>query len=206
MGKRQLGELQPSEFVITILISNIATLPIEDIDIPLLTGIVPILTLVCCEIIMSTIALKSRSARKIISGSPKIVIHDGKIDQKQMQDLRFSVDDLMEQLRQCNIFDIAEVSYAIVETTGKLSVYPKFFARPVTAGMISLPKNGEQEAPPVVLISDGVLIKESLTFCNLRPEWLEKTLEKEKVEMKEIFLMTCDRAAQFHIIKKERPA
>ena len=206
MGKRQLGELQPSEFVVTILISNIATLPIEDVDIPLLTGILPILTLVSCEVIMSTVALKSKRARKILSGSPKIVIRDGVIDQRQLRDLRFSIDDLMEQLRQNNVFDIADVAFAIVETTGKVSVYKKFEARNVTAEMLNLPSDGQESAPPVVMISDGQLIEEALRYCNLRHEWLEKTLGDQKVRLEDIFLMTCNRQANYHIIKKEKVA
>ena len=206
MGKRQLGKLQPSEFVVTILISNIATLPIEDVDIPLLTGILPILTLVSCEVIMSTVALKSKRARKILSGSPKIVIRDGVIDQRQLRDLRFSIDDLMEQLRQNNVFDIADVAFAIVETTGKVSVYQKFEARNVTAEMLNLPSDGQESAPPVVMISDGQLIEEALRYCNLRHEWLEKTLGDQKVRLEDIFLMTCNRQANYHIIKKEKVA
>ena len=206
MGKRQLGELQPSEFVVTILISNIATLPIEDVDIPLLTGILPILTLVSCEVIMSTVALKSKRARKSLSGSPKIVIRDGVIDQRQLRDLRFSIDDLMEQLRQNNVFDIADVAFAIVETTGKVSVYQKFEARNVTAEMLNLPSDGQESAPPVVMISDGQLIEEALRYCNLRHEWLEKTLGDQKVRLEDIFLMTCNRQANYHIIKKEKVA
>ncbi len=206
MGKRQLGELQPSEFVVTILISNIATLPIEDVDIPLLTGILPILTLVSCEVIMSTVALKSKRARKILSGSPKIVIRDGVIDQRQLRDLRFSIDDLMEQLRQNNVFDIADVAFAIVETTGKVSVYQKFEARNVTAEMLNLPSDGQESAPPVVMVSDGQLIEEALRYCNLRHEWLEKTLGDQKVRLEDIFLMTCNRQANYHIIKKEKVA
>lgn len=206
MGKRQLGELQPSEFVVTILVSNIATLPIEDVDIPLLAGILPILTLVCFEVMMSTLSLKSRRARKIISGSPKIVIRDGAIDQKQLKELRFSIDDLMEELRQNSVFDITDVAFAIVETTGKLSVYQKFEARNVTSKMLNLPSAGEETAPPMVVISDGVLIPGSLEYCNLRPEWLQKTLKEKNLAQKEVFLMTCNRQADFHLVKKERRA
>ena len=99
MGKRQLGELQPSELVVTILMSNIATLPIEDINIPMIMGVVPIFTLVCLDVGMSYMSLISRKFRRIISGSPKIIISDGEIDQQQMKKLRFTIDDLMESLR-----------------------------------------------------------------------------------------------------------
>lgn len=203
MGKRQLGELQPTEFVITILVSNIATLPIEDIDIPLLTGVLPIMTLVCCEVVMSAVSLKWKRARRVISGSPKIIIRDGVIDQREMRELRFSIDDLMAQLRQNNIFDVCDVAFAVVETTGQLSVYPRFEARGVTAGMLCLPAKGEEAAPPVVMISDGILVPHALEYCNLRPEWLEKILDEQQMHISEIFLMTCNRQAAYHIVKKE---
>ena len=117
MGKRQLGELQPSELVITILISNIATLPIEDTSVPLLSGAVPILTLMCFEVILSYIAMRSLRLRTFICGTPRIVIREGHIDQQELKTLRYSVDDLMEQLRANGIFDVQEVDLA-----GKLPV------------------------------------------------------------------------------------
>lgn len=118
MGKRQLGELSPTELVITILISNIATLPIEDTNIPLTAGLVSIFTLVACEVLVSGILLKSPKMRKIVSGSPRVLIRDGVIDQKQLSDLRLSIDDLTAQLRGQGCFDINQVAFAVVETTG----------------------------------------------------------------------------------------
>ena len=125
MGKRQLGELQPSELVITILVSNIATLPIEDVNIPVLVGITPIFAMVCFEVTVSWLCLRFPTVRRFISGSPKIVIRGGRIDRQAMADLRFSVDDLMMALRGSEVFDLAEVQYAIVETTGSMSVMRK---------------------------------------------------------------------------------
>lgn len=121
----QLGQLQPSELVITILISNIATLPIENSDVPLILGIVPILTLMCFEVILSVCALKNLKLRRLIWGNTRVVIQDGKLDQQELADLRYSVDDLMEQLRINGIFDLREVDYAVAETTGQLSVRKK---------------------------------------------------------------------------------
>ena len=178
MGKRQLGELQPSEFVITILISNIAPLPIEDTNVPLLCGAIPILTLMCFEVFISTLILKSKTARKVISGNPRVLIRDGKVDQQEMQNLRFSVDDLLEQLRTNNVFDIQDVAFAIVETTGKLSVYQRFEARNVTPQMLNLQSPGEDALLPVAVISDGEVVEDSLRFCNLKPEWLHKVLSE----------------------------
>ena len=117
MGKRQLGQLQPSELVITILISNIATLPIENSDVPLILGIIPILTLMCFEVILSVLTLKSIRFRRLIWGNTKILIQDGKIKQQELADLRYSVYDLMEQLRTNGIFDLREVEFALTETT-----------------------------------------------------------------------------------------
>ena len=121
MGKRQIGELQPSELVVTILISNIATLPIQDVDVPLSGGIVPILTIVCFEVFISGLTMRSRTARRLFCGGPKMVIRDGQIMQKELRDLRFSVDDLIEQLRAAGYFDPSEVLFAVVETTGSSS-------------------------------------------------------------------------------------
>ncbi len=125
MGKRQLGQLSPTELVITILISNIATLSMEDPDTPLLMGVVPILTLVCLDIFTSYAVLKSPRLRKIVSGSPKIIISQGKLDFKALRQLRLTVDDVEEALRQNGIFNVNQVQYAVVETTGNISVLEK---------------------------------------------------------------------------------
>ncbi len=122
MGKRQLGELQPSELVITILVSNIATLPLEDTDIPLIIGITPILALVCFEVLMSWVTLRFPSMKKIISGRPKIVVRGGKPDDHALRELRLSMDDLKAALRSKDVFDFADVQYAIIETNGSISV------------------------------------------------------------------------------------
>ncbi|MBR5121006.1 MAG: DUF421 domain-containing protein [Oscillospiraceae bacterium] len=129
MGKRQLGQLSPTELVITILISNIATLSMEDTQTPLILGIVPILTLVCLDIFVSYAILKSPKLRKIVSGSPKIIICEGKMDFKALRQLRLTIDDVEEALRQNGIFNVNQVQYAVVETTGNISVLEKKEAR-----------------------------------------------------------------------------
>lgn len=202
MGKRQLGELQPSEFVIAILISNIATLSIEDTDIPLLGAIVPIITLMSAEVILSYITLKSGKAQKIVSGNPVAIIRSGKIDQQSMRDLRFSIEDLMSQLRINGFFDIGEVSWAIVETNGQLTVFPKAEFQPATKGDISF-SGAKCSHPPMVLISDGVLCSDVLKECNLSEKWLSDVLRKEKISEKEVFLMTCDPSKKYFIVRKE---
>ena len=127
-----------------------------------------------------------------------------KVDQQEMQNLRFSVDDLLEQLRTNNVFDIQDVAFAIVETTGKLSVYQRFEARNVTPQMLNLQSPGRMPLLPVAVISDGEVVEDSLRFCNLKPEWLHKSTVRKWVSAPRHLLMTCNRKAQYHIIPKEK--
>ena len=200
MGKRQLGELQPSELVITILISNIASLPIEDTSIPMILGIIPVLSLVSFDIIISNISLKSKSFRRFISGSPLVIIHDGIVDQKQLRKLRFSIDDLMESIRQAGIFNLQDVEFAIVETTGKVSVLQKNHAEPITPTTLNL--TVENKPPPTLVISDGKIIKHGLIACGTNENWILKKIKKEHCILKQVFIMTCDSDLNYHIIKK----
>lgn len=202
MGKRQIGQLQPSELVVTILVSNIATMAIEDSNVPLIGGIIPILTLVSFDVLISAMTLRYKKMRRIVSGAPRVIIRDGKIDQKQLKELRFTIDDMMEELRGKDIFDVRDVAFAIVETTGSLSVYPKFTAQPATAGMLNLQAPPGADAPPVVLIADGVVIDSALGYCNLKYEWLEKTITDNGYTTQDIFLMTCNRQADYLIVPK----
>lgn len=202
MGKRQLGELQPSEFVIAILISNIATLSIEDTDIPLLGAVVPIITLMSAEVILSYITLKSGKAQVIVTGNPVAIIRNGNIDQQSMRDLRFSIEDLMSQLRISGVFDIEDVGWAIVETNGALTVYPKPQAQPLTPKSAADPKS-VSSAPPMVLISDGVLCSKTLSACKLSEDWYKSVLKENSVCEKEVFLMTCTPEGKYYLVKKE---
>jgi len=201
MGKRQLGELQPSELVVTILISNIATLPIENTNIPLLAGVVPILTLMCFEVVVSVCTLKNRRLRTIISGTPRVVISKGVIDQKELANLRYSVEDLLEQLRSSNIFDLREVELAIVETTGALSVYKKNIYHEVTMKDMNLPAQNTQ--PPVLVISDGELITSGIKRCSLTEQQVLKLLKKENRQLQDVFLMTCTPEKDYFIVPRD---
>lgn len=201
MGKRQLGELQPSELVITILVSNIATLPIEDVNVPMAMGIIPILSLVSLDVIMSTLTLHNKKLRKIVSGSPKIIISDGVIDQVQLKCLRYSVDDVMESLRAYSIFDIGQIQYAIVETTGKISILQKSKFQTCTAKMMDI--EFPSENPPQIVIDDGVLIEKSLEKIKLNEFWLNRLLDENAVMLTEVFLLTADSSGEFNLIKKD---
>jgi len=200
MGKRQLGELQPSELVVTILMSNIATLPIEDINIPMIMGVVPIFTLVCLDVGMSYMSLISRKFRRIISGSPKIIISDGEIDQQQMKKLRFTIDDLMESLRSVQVFDIAEVQLAVVETTGKISVYQKQKKQPCTPEDIGIEKQSSN--PPQLVVDDGEIVENALEFIGLDKKWLNSVLKKEKCVIADVFLMTADENKTYKLVRR----
>lgn len=204
MGKRQLGELQPSELVVTILVSNIATLSIEDANVPLLGSVLPIFTLVICEVMASVLVLKFNTLRKIITGNPCIIIRDGAIDQCVMRELRWSIDDLMEQLRIGNVFDIGEVSCAIVETSGTLSIFKKYESREATAGMLKIPIEDQCDSPPMIIVSDGKYVEDALNFCNIKHEWVEEQIKNRGLKLNDIFLMTCNRRAQYYISVKDK--
>ncbi len=190
MGKKQLGELQPSELVTTILISNIATLSLEDPSMPMILGIVPILMIVCIDVLMSGIMMKSVRFRKLVTGSPRVIISDGKIDQKEMRNLRYTIDDVLEAMRDSDIFDITHVRYAIVETTGKINFFRK--------------DEGKTD-PPGVIIKDGILIEEGLVKAGLGRKWLEDTLKRRNTEQKSVFLLTaCGDGSYTMILKEEK--
>lgn len=201
MGKRQIGELQPSELVITILVSNIATLPLEDLDIPLIMGILPILSLVCFEVIMSWITLKSRRIRRIVSGSPKVIISNGTLDQSVLKSLRFSVDDLMTALREKDVFDIADVQFAVVETNGSVSVYEKFAQRNVKNTDMNI--TGSSADPPVIIISDGRIIVQGLVEAGLEKQWVYDLLDRKHISVSDVYLLTADKNGSYNLIKKE---
>ena len=187
MGKKQLGELQPSELVTTILISNIATLSIEDPTIPMLIGIVPILMIVCIDVLMSVVMLKSPKFRRTVTGSPKIIISEGIIDRRELEKLRYTIDDVLEAMRGQSIFDISEVRYAIVETTGKINFFKK--------------EDGSTD-PPCVVVKDGITEPDGMEACGLDAKGLKNLLDGNGAEKNDIFLMTLSRDGKCTIIKK----
>lgn len=204
MGKRQLGELQPSELVVTILISNIAAIPVEDSSVPMIMGIVPILTLVCIDVIMSGIMLKSSKVRKLMIGSPRIIVSDGKILQNEMKRLRYTVDDLTEAMREQSIFDITQIHYAIVETTGKINFMLKKDYQP--AEKQDVKAGGSTQNPPSVIIRDGIVDKEQLKLLDLGEDWLKKILRENNLTEKRVFIMTADNGGKYTIIEREKGA
>lgn len=200
MGKRQLGELQPSELVVTILISNIASIPVEEPSVPLLMGIVPIFTLVCIDVILSAVMVGSPRFRRLIIGSPRVIISEGVILQKEMKRLRYTVDDLVEAMREQQIFDLGEVYYAIVETTGKINFMQRKDFQSATRADVE--RGGSTSDPPSVVIRDGVADDEQLKLLGLGKGWLNEKLRENSVSAKQVFLMTADKNGAVILIKK----
>ena len=201
MGKRQISEMRTSELVITLLMSNIASIPMQDTEQSMLSGIIPMMVLLVCEIFISYLMLKKSGIRRLICGKPIIVINDGTVDQQAMKELRISTEDLYEQLRQKDVFDISEVAYAILETNGKMSVFKKSIYSPLTAGDLEMQK--EDSILKVTVISDGEIAKSSLKVCGLGTNWLYETLKSENIALKDVFIMTADKYKNYSIIKKE---
>ncbi len=197
MGKRQIGELQPSELVTTILISNIASLPIEETDLPIVAAITPILLIVCFEIILSIVEIKNSKLSRVISGSHKIIIKDGQIVESVLKELRFSINDLLEALRNKDVFDIREVDYGIIETNGKLNIYKKYPFQEVTKEDMNIQED-RQLRPPVPVIIDGELQQGSLSFCNKDERWLQAKLRELHLEQREVLLLQCDQTDEVH--------
>lgn len=201
MGKRQIGELQPEELVITILISECAAAPIQDLSRPTISGIIAIFTLVILEILLSYITLKLPGLRKAIDGSPAIVIRDGKLQQATMRKLRLSVEDLTNSLRQKGYFKLDDISYCIVETDGKLSVLPTPQTATATAEMVNNVQ--PDQGLPCVIIGDGKVHPISLELCHMTEAQLKKILKKEKTSIKDVFVMTADRSGNYTLVRKD---
>lgn len=203
MGKRQLGELQPSELVVAIMISDLAAVPMQAIDIPIITGIIPVLTLIFAEVTMSYLSLKSKTVRKFLSGEPSIVVYNGHINEKELSRLRFNVDDLLEELRLNNCHDISDVAVAVIETSGKLSVIPKDDARGVTVEDMKV-KNPRHEGLPCTVISDGKLNKSEFIRSGKSEKWLEEALKRQGIErIKDVFIASIDAEGELFLQTKE---
>ncbi len=199
-GKRQIGELQPSDLVITILISEVAAIPLEESDAPLIYAIIPVLILVALEVIISGLNMKNAVIRKIFTGSPIIVINDGKIEQKALKSVRLTIEDLLDNLRMNGVFNIEEVKYAIIETNGQLSVLKKSEKSPVTPEQIKLPISKEEI--PFTVIKDGKYVRSNLDNIGISINEIKSYIKKQDLCVKDILLMTADKDKQYNVIKK----
>ncbi len=202
MGKRQIGELEPSELVLALLIADLAAVPMQDFGIPLLTGLIPILTLLCLTMALSVLTMKSVKFRAILCGRPSIIVREGKPVQREMKKNRFTLDELMEELRMQGIADLSTVKYAILETSGQLSVLPYAAQKPPAAQELGL--TPQEPGLPVVVINDGRVMDQALHHRGLDQNWLDKQLKQHHVKKpQDVFLLTVDEENQVCLIEKE---
>ena len=203
MGKRQMSQLEPSELVVAVLISDIAAAPIIDEHISLSEGIIPVVTLVICEVLVAVAMLKSVRFRSLMFGKPAILIENGVIDQSQMKKNRITIDELTEGLRAQGITDISTVKYAILETDGSLNILPYPAENPVTAKLMGI--NPEDPGYPVIVIDDGRVINENLVLKGLDEKWLKKELKKRNIgNEREVFLLTVDDLGRTYFAAKRK--
>ncbi|OJU10494.1 MAG: hypothetical protein BGN88_05050 [Clostridiales bacterium 43-6] len=202
MGKRQVGEMQPAELVVTILISELAAIPMQDLDRPMANGVIAIFGLVIFEILLSIIIMKSLKLRRIISGKPAIIINNGVIDQHILKELRITIDDLNEDLRQAGVFSFDEVQFAILETNGKISVLKKPHLLGPTAEQMHV--ENKDKGLPCTVICDGVIEEHSLPLVSFTAEKIHSILEQNQLKLKDVFIMTADKLGNHVIVKKQK--
>ena len=202
MGKRQLGEMELSEFVTAALIADLASHPLQDMGIPLLNGLVPILVLFCCEVLIAGISLRHIRLRSLIFGKPSLLIQQGRILQQEMEKNRFTPDELMQELRSQGVLDINSIAYGVLETNGRLNVILSPGEQPATARQMGL--NPEDPGYPSIVISAGRVLEANLRHLGLDTAWLDNTLhEQGYASPAEVYLMTVDEGKAFFLARKE---
>ena len=205
MGKRQLGELQPFEFVITLIIADVASIPMQDTSIPILHGIIPILTIFIVHLLISKLNFKSINFRKIIDGKPTIIINENGLDYKAMKSLNMHLNDLMESLRGQGYFNIKDVHMAIVETNGTLSVLPKFKATEVTNNDLDI--KGEDNSLPYSIILEGKIMKDALEkYGKIDKQDVKKLLKKHRLKIQQVYLFSIDNSNEAFIQPYKSPS
>ncbi len=202
LGKRQLGEMELSEFLVASLIADLASNPLQDIGMPLLNGLIPVVTLFCCELLISSLTMHSIRLRAFLFGKPSLLIDHGRIDQKEMGKNRFTLDELLQELRSLGVRDIATVEYAFLETNGKLSVLQYASETPPSASDLNV--RAENCGFPIILISDGRLISENLSKSGHGKEWLREQIKPFGGKISEIFLLTVDDLSRVYCVRKEK--
>lgn len=202
LGKRQIGELEPSELVLSLIIADLAAVPMQDFGIPLLMGLIPILTLLCLSAILSGLTVRSIRFRALLCSRPSIVVQDGKVLSRELNKNRFTVDELMEELRMAGITDLSSVKYAVLETTGRISVLPYVQDQPVTPRAMGIkPREG---GLPITIISDGRVLRRNLRARNLSQSWLDQELASRGMKSpREVFLLTVDEGGKVYFSPKE---
>ena len=201
MGKRQIGQMEPSEFVVTMLVANLATIPMQNEGLPLYGGIVPMLTVLGMELVLSGAMLRSIRLRKILCGKPVILIENGRILQQNLRATRVTLDELTGHLREKDVLDIRSVQYAILETNGNLSVFPFPSEMPPSAKETGI--HPKDRFLPVTVISDGQLLRQNLQYAAKDENWVHQVLGEYRASIAGTWLLTVDKADQVVWLGKE---
>ena len=201
MGKRQVGQMEPSEFVVTMLVANLASIPMQDTGIPLFSGLIPILTVLGIELVLATLSLRSIFLRKLLCGKPVILIENGNILQGNLRKTRITLDELTGHLRQKDVLDLKAVQYAILETNGELSVFPYPKDRPASAREAGI--QASKQYLPLTIISDGKLIEDNLKLAGKTENWLQKVLSQHNATIATTWLLTVDGGDKIVFYRKE---
>lgn len=203
MGKRQIGELEPGELVLTMMISDLATVPMQDFGIPLMAGVIPILTLLALSMLLSQLSLTSLRFRRLACGAPSVLIREGVLQQEAMRRNRYTLDELLEELRGQGITGVEDVKYAVLENSGHLSVLPWARTQPPAAERMGLEVEDDVTLP-VVLVNDGRLLRRNLEAQGLDEAWLREALRKEGLDShRQAFLLTLDETGRVNCVRKE---
>jgi uncharacterized membrane protein YcaP (DUF421 family) len=201
MGKRQIGQMEASEFVVTMLVANLASIPMQDGGIPLFSGIVPIVTVLGVELVLSTLSLRSIRLRKLLCGKPVILIENGTILQDNLRRTRVTLDELTGHLREKDVLDLRSVQYAILETNGNLSVFPYPKDRPASAKEAGI--QARKQYLPLTIISDGILLKDNLRLAKKDTDWVQRVLRQHNAQMEDTWLLTVDGGDHIDFYRKE---
>ncbi len=201
MGKRQIGQMEPAEFVVTMLVANLASIPMQDGGIPLFTGVVPILTVLGVELVLSDLSLRSLRFRKLLCGKPVILIENGNILQKNLRKTRVTLDELTGHLREKDVLDLESVQYAILETNGNLSVFPYPKEKPASAKDAGI--QARKQYLPITIVSDGKLLHENLKIAKKDTRWVQQVLRDNRATLKQTWLLTVDNAEHVYFCRRE---
>ena len=201
MGKRQIGQMEPSEFVVTMLVANLAAIPMQDGGIPLFSGFVPIITVLGMELVLSALSLRSLKIRRLLCGKPVILIENGNILQKNLKKTRVTLDELTGHLREKDVLDPRAVQYAILETNGNLSVFPFPKEKPASAKDAGIATKAQ--FLPVTIISDGQLLHQNLAFAKKDAQWVQRVLKEKNATIADTWLLTVDKADHILFYRKE---
>ena len=203
MGKRQLGQLQPFEFVITLIIADLATIPMAEINIPIVHGVVPLVTISIIHFLIGFLSRKSIKLRRMFNGKPIIVINPNGVDYNELKRLNMDFNDLYEALRECNYFSVDQVQYAIIETNGKMTVLPNAENSPLTSNDLQIKK--EKSALPLMLVCDGKILKDNMQIAHVDKNFLTKQIKKVNAKsVQDILLCTIDNNGKIFVHAKNQ--